>query len=377
TYPIIGHERAEISNNNIQVELAGCLNEGAKSGFAFTLGRTGRYAAQVYVGGQLVTVEGAGIVPLWEWTELTVTVDGIDVRLYRNGEEVGSANAASSGVKVGDSELHFALGSRRDQLGGAEICGINGAYESLVIDDSANVPTFTASYADLGIPASRYTDDRFRARFHGMPRQNWTNETHGLFYNTADGKYHAFFQRTGSAPIMSHQHWGHIVSDDLITWKDEKPALAPSEPYDIKGCWSGCVFSDAAFNGGKPTIIYTGVDYTKPYVATAYCDAEHLRQWHKDPANPLDVFGDIGDGRDTYFYRDGENVYFLIGSRDAVHYYKWDGSKWNYKGEFYHTQEGVDSGHNTEMPNVTDMGGGKSMMTTSPLAGMYGTACLY
>ncbi|MDE6297476.1 MAG: GH32 C-terminal domain-containing protein, partial [Muribaculaceae bacterium] len=378
TYPIIGHERAEISNENIQVDLAGCLNEGAGSGFAFTIGRTGRYAAQIYVGGQLVTVEGDGILPLWEWTELTVTVDGTNVRLYRNGEEVGSATASASGVKVGDTELHFAIGNRHDYLGGAEICGINGAYESLVIDNTATVPSFTASYADLYIPASRYANDRFRARFHGMPGQNWTNETHGLYYNAADGKYHAFFQRTGSAPIMSHQHWGHIISDDLITWKDEKPALAPSEPYDIKGCWSGCVFSDPAFNGGNPTIIYTGVDFAKPYVATAYCDdPTHLRLWHKDPTNPLDVFGDIGDGRDTYFYRDGDNAYFLIGSRDAVHYYKWDGSKWNYKGEFYHTQEGVDNGHNTEMPNVTNMGDGKWIMTTSPLAGMYGTTCLY
>ncbi|MDE7412606.1 MAG: DUF4960 domain-containing protein [Muribaculaceae bacterium] len=378
TYPIIGHERAEISNNNIQVELAGCLNEGAKSGFAFSMGRTGKFSAQVYVGGSLVNVQGNGIIPLWEWTELTVVVDGTSVRLYKNGVEVGSSSAPSEGVKVGDANMYFALGSRHDSLGGAEICGINGAYESLVINDTPEVSPFSPAYADLGIPSSRYANDRFRARFHGMPGQNWTNETHGLYYNSKDGKYHAFFQRTGSAPIMSHQHWGHIVSDDLITWRDDKPVLAPSEPYDIKGCWSGCVFSDPAFNGGNPTIIYTGVDFAKPYVATAYCDDPvNMRQWHKDPSNPLDVFGDIGDGRDTYFYRDGENAYFLIGSKDAVHYYKWDGGRWNYKGEFYHTEDGVDNGHNTEMPNVTNMGSGKWMMTTSPLAGKYGTTCLY
>ncbi len=378
TYPIIGHERAEISNENIQVDIAGCLDEGARSGFAFTIGRTGRYAARVYVGNQLVTVEGSGIIPLWEWTELTLTVDGTKVTLYRNGVEAGSANASSIGVKVGDSELHFALGDRRDQLGGAEICGINGAYESLVIDNTATVPAFTPVYAELSIPASRYANDRLRARFHGMPGQNWTNETHGLFYNTKDGKYHAFFQRTGSAPIMSHQHWGHIVSDDMITWQDDKPVLAPSEPYDIKGCWSGCVFADPEFNGGNPTILYTGVDFAKPYVATAYCDDPvNMRQWHKDPSNPLDIFGDIGDGRDTYFYRDGDNAYFLIGSKDAVHYYKWGDGKWNYKGEFYHTQDGVDNGHNTEMPNVTNMGYDQWLMTTSPLAGKYGTTCLY
>ncbi|MDE5976217.1 MAG: GH32 C-terminal domain-containing protein, partial [Muribaculaceae bacterium] len=127
-------------------------------------------------------------------------------------------------------------------------------------------------------------------------------------------------------------------------------------------------------------IIYTGVDFAKPYVATAFCiDQENMRNWQKDPSNPITSLTEtpVGDGRDTYFYRDGNNAYFLVGARDAVYYFQWDGSKWNYKGEFYHTQDGVDNGHNTEMPNVTHMGGGKWLMTTSPLAGRYGTTCLY
>ncbi|MDE6576646.1 MAG: DUF4960 domain-containing protein [Muribaculaceae bacterium] len=378
TYPIIGHERAEVSNNHETVDIAGCLNEGARSGFAFKIERTGEYYVEIYVGGQLVKVKGDGRINLWEWTDLTVTVDGTDVRLYKNGTQVGSGTAASAGVKVGGSELRFGIGNRHDQLGGAEICGINGAYESLSIDNAVSVPIFKGAYADLRIPANRYADDRLRARFHGQPGQNWSNETHGLIYH--NGKYHAFYQKTGSAPIMSHQHWGHIVSNDLIKWEDDKPALAPSEYYDIKGCWSGCVFTDEAFNGGKPTIIYTGVDFAKPYVATAFCDDDqNLRDWHKDAQNPIAALTEtaVGDGRDTYFYRDGNNKYFLVGARDAVHYFQWNGSKWNYKGEFYHTQDGVDNGHNTEMPNVTNMGGGKWLMTTSPLAGAYGTTCLY
>ncbi|MDE5874097.1 MAG: GH32 C-terminal domain-containing protein, partial [Muribaculaceae bacterium] len=373
TYPIIGHENGTTD----KVDIAGCLNEGAKSGFAFRISRTGEYSALLYVGGNLVEVPVGGKIPLWEWTELTLTYDGSAVKLFKNSQEVGRRNA-SGNVKVGDTELKFAIGDRHADLGGAEICGINGAYESLTIDDTATVPAFTPKYANLAIPANRYANDRLRARFHGQPGQNWSNETHGLIYH--NGKYHAFYQKTGSAPIMSHQHWGHIVSNDLITWQDEKPVLAPSEYYDIKGCWSGCVFKDEILNGGNPTIIYTGVDFAKPYVATAFCiDQENMRNWQKDPSNPIAALTEtpVGDGRDTYFYRDGNNAYFLVGARDAVYYFQWDGSKWNYKGEFYHTQDGVDNGHNTEMPNVTHMGGGKWLMTTSPLAGRYGTTCLY
>ncbi|MDE6444071.1 MAG: DUF4960 domain-containing protein [Muribaculaceae bacterium] len=375
TYPIIGHENGTTD----KVDLAGCLDEGGKKGFAFQINRLGQYGVLIYVGNSLVEVNANDKVPLWEWTELTVAYDGNTVKLFRNGKEVGS-KAASGNVTVGGSELHFAIGNRHADLGGAEICGINGAYETLIIDDPATVPAFTPTYANLDIPASRYENDRFRARFHGQPGQNWSNETHGLYYNPNDKKYHAFYQKTGSAPIMSHQHWGHIISDDLITWHDEKPALAPSEFYDIKGCWSGCVFSDPILNGGNPTIIYTGVDFAKPYVATAFCDdPQNMRDWHKDTKNPIAALTEtpVGDGRDTYFYRDGNDAYFMVGARDAVHYYKWNGSGWSYKGEFYHTEDGVDNGHNTEMPNVTNMGGGKWLMTTSPLAGRYGTTCLY
>lgn len=376
TYAIVEHENP--GANDRFVEVVSCLDTDAQTGFGLFMNRTGHYRVKVFVGSELIESDIAEIIPLWEWTEVALVVDGRDVRVYRDGALKWSGSAAAPGVKAGGTTLYLGRANASGNLGGTETCAFNGAFDDFAVYDEVIVPAFSSRYADLNLPPDRYASDRMRARYHGQPGMNWTNETHGLFYNAdGDRKWHAFFQRTGSTPMMSHQHWGHIVSDDLITWRDDTPVLAPSEPYDIKGCWSGCVFADPSFNGGKPTIIYTGVDYARPYAAVAYCDdPQHLRKWHKDAANPINVTGDIGDGRDTYFYRDGDNAYFLIGAPDAVHYYQWNGSGWKYKGEFYHTEPGVDNGHNTEMPNVTRFGD-KWLMTTSPLAGQYGTACLY
>jgi len=34
-------------------------------------------------------------------------------------------------------------------------------------------------------------------------------------------------------------HWGHAVSDDLVSWRYLPAAMAPDQPYDAMGCFSG------------------------------------------------------------------------------------------------------------------------------------------
>lgn len=378
TYTIIGHEDAAISNNNIQTEVVSCLDEGRRSGFALYMGRTGKYTFKLYVGGQLISMEPSGTLPLWEWTDLTCTVNGQDVRLYKNGQQVAQRTAPSAGTKIQNAPLYIARANNNAEAFGANLATFNGAFDRISIWNDVQSPAFTAVYADLNLPANRYKNDIMRAQFHGQPGQNWTNETHGLFYNAADRLWHAFFQRTGSAPIMSHQHWGHITSPDLLTWKDDTPVLFPSEYYDIKGCWSGCVFTDQEVTGGKPAILYTGVDFAQPYAAMATCeDTQHLRKWKKAANNPLArVQGDGPHFRDTYFFRDASGAYMMIGSDNAVICYKYQNGSWVKTQNFYNCQEGVDRGF-TEMPNVTEFPDGRWVMTTSPLASFDGTICLY
>ena len=103
----------------------------------------------------------------------------------------------------------------------------------------------------------------------------------------SDGRYHLFFQKNGDGPYMARLHWGHISSENLYDWREERIALAPGDRYDIKGCWSAWVFSDEVITGGKPGILYTAVDYTKAMIAQASPESDALDIWKKSAANPI------------------------------------------------------------------------------------------
>lgn len=373
THTIIEADSREA--NNVMASVATCLNDNSRSGFGFFLGRTGKFSFKVYVGGQLLELQGTSILPLWEWTTLTGTVDGTRVSLYLNGNLAATRNASSAGVKIKASQFLLGRGKGLDaQWAGARTADFNGAIDLIEIRDDATVPSHTPSFADLNLPADRYAGDNLRARFHGQPGMNWTNETHGLYYNPEDQKYHVFFQRTGSAPVMSHAHWGHIVSDNLFDWTDDKPAIHPSESYDLRGCWSGCLFTDPQITGNKPAILYTGVGYDgESYSALALCDdTRNLRKWIKQANNPIARYNNTA--RDTYFFRtDNDHAYFVIGDDGFLRQYRWNGSGWSDHGHFYDFQGG-ESGF-TEMPNISRLPNGKWLMTFTPWTGS--VKCIY
>ena len=88
--------------------------------------------------------------------------------------------------------------------------------------------------------------------FHLAAPYGWINDPNGFFY--ALGKYHIFYQHYPYDAKWGPMHWGHATSADLIHWDHQKVALAPSEPYDKDGCFSGSAieFDDKLY------LIYTG-----------------------------------------------------------------------------------------------------------------------
>ncbi|MEL4358949.1 MULTISPECIES: glycoside hydrolase family 32 protein [unclassified Luteococcus] len=92
---------------------------------------------------------------------------------------------------------------------------------------------------------------------HIRPAQGWINDPNGLVFH--DGRWHVFFQFNPDEPRHGQIHWGHVSSDDLLTWREEPIALRPRPgTLDAVGCWSGCCTLDA----GLPTFCYTAVDTT-------------------------------------------------------------------------------------------------------------------
>ncbi len=95
--------------------------------------------------------------------------------------------------------------------------------------------------------------DRWYPAYHIAAEAGWINDPNGLcFYK---GRYHVFFQHHPYGVEWGPMHWGHASSKDLVTWRAEPIALAPSLEADRDGCWSGsCVVGQ----DGRLYAFYTG-----------------------------------------------------------------------------------------------------------------------
>ncbi len=110
-----------------------------------------------------------------------------------------------------------------------------------------------AQTADAAVQ-SKLAADPLRPQIHLLPAKNWMNDPNGPLYWR--GKYHMFFQYNPNSAVWGDMHWNHAVSDDMIHWKHEPIALAPTpNGDDSDGCFTGSAVND----NDTATIIYTGV----------------------------------------------------------------------------------------------------------------------
>lgn len=386
-YPIIQID----TDTSEMTPIATCLDTDSKTGFGFYLGFNGKYSFRTYVGGWPVNIDVDKPLPTYRWNNLVAVVDcdARSVKLYNNGEEVGSGRATGS-VSFTSAPFYMGQGTVSRKSGPFELMSFNGLIDDVSMWDEAKgldeIQGWHAENpADLDIPASRFADDVLRPRFHGMPAAGWTNECHGMYYS--DGRYHLFFQKNGDGPYMARLHWGHISSENLYDWREEKIAVAPGEWYDIKGCWSGCIFSDEEITDGKPNILYTAVDYAKAMIAQAAPESDALDNWIKSSRNPIVASRPAGlsdDFRDPYFFRNGDDAFMIVGtSKDGVgtttlHRYNPASATWSNNGDLFFSGKtaGVD-GRFWEMPTITPMPDGKWLFTATPLGTSQGVRTLY
>lgn len=387
TYPMMNAQEAE----NAETWIAGNLDGDARTGFAFTITSQGDYGFKCYTGGWPVTLTAKGKLPYYEWSHLVVTIDtekGSAV-LYRNGEQVATSNCLSP-INIGSNTLLIGKNAEDRMLDQYLLNTFNGLIDDITIYNKVLTQAEAAqpeaeNVADLSIPASRYAADIMRPAFHGMPATAWTNECHGMAYS--GGRYHLFFQKNANGPYMARLHWGHIWSENLYKWHEDRIAIAPAEPsYDIKGCWSGAVFTDQDITGGRPGIIYTGVDNAKASIDMALPEDDNLTYWTKYDANPLIPERPSGlsdDFRDPYFFTANGKKYIIVGSAKGgvgtttLHEYNPQTGTWSNDGRtFFSGTSAQRSGNFWEMPNVMKLGD-KWLFTVTPLNTQNGVETLY
>ena len=92
--------------------------------------------------------------------------------------------------------------------------------------------------ADAAVAAAEaHRNDRWYPTFHIAAAAGWINDPNGLSF--FKGRYHVFFQHHPYSTAWGPMHWGHVSSEDLVTWRREPIACAPSIDADRDGVFSG------------------------------------------------------------------------------------------------------------------------------------------
>ena len=359
-----------------------------KKGFALQLSSQGDLRFQfgsAYANGYLFTVNGTQKLPRGKWCMVTAVLDkaGNAAKLYLDGKEIGTSRMSRSDMVHSTTEFYIGKDATDLKSGPFLIntfCGliddisISNEVTDFTLADPVDYSQFPSP--DFSYPASRYESSLWRPQFHAMPSGSWTNETHGMLYS--GGRDHLFFQKNANGPYMSRLHWGHISSENLYDWRDEPIAIYPGEDFDLKGCWSGCVYTD----GGTPYILYTAVDNAKARIVQAKATDEALDNWG-NKAVVIDgrPAGLSDDFRDPYWFEAGGQQYIIVGTGKngigACTLHKLQNGTWTNDGTIFYQGNTV-SQHGTfwEMPNVTPLGDGKYLFTCTPLGTAQGVRTL-
>jgi beta-fructofuranosidase len=174
---------------------------------------------------------------------------------------------------------------------------------------------------------TRLATDPLRPQFHLLPASNWMNDPNGpIFFR---GRYHMFHQYNPKAAIWGNMNWAHATSADMVYWRQEPIAIAPTPGgFDSDGVFSG----SAVLDQGVPTVIYTGVMPPLSDAQATLRDGVHtwretqclafsrdpdLRAWEKLPepviaAPPAGI--EVTGFRDPFIWREGDSWLLILGS---------------------------------------------------------------
>ena len=108
--------------------------------------------------------------------------------------------------------------------------------------------------AEAGVAKLRAErNDRWYPKFHIASDGGWINDPNGLCFFA--GRWHVFYQLHPYGTQWGSCHWGHVSSADMLTWRREPIAFAPSLEQEKDGVFSG---SAIVGDDGRLRFYYTG-----------------------------------------------------------------------------------------------------------------------
>lgn len=304
-----------------------------KAGFLLGYQRFGRLCFQVGTGDSWLKVWADDArLSKYEWNHVAAVFDGKggSIKLYLNGEVVGerSITPGTAIAPAEDEKLLVGKNSHGESIAAGSWQMFSGLMDELKLYDRVLTAEELApgeapeiAWADIS-QQNVLTEDIYKTQYHGGPYQHWMNEPHApVYYN---GMYHLFFQQNIVGTYWRNICWGHLVSEDLVSWRPVKEAITPTENSVVPdGVWSGCAVLD---QNGVPLLFFTaGNDSFKKErmvsnqnIGVAYpadlSDPE-LIDWVIYPELAVEQQGGqgrAGEFRDPHIWREGDSWFMVI-----------------------------------------------------------------
>ncbi len=149
-----------------------------------------------------------------------------------------------------------------------------------------------------------------KPEYHYRPAKGWINDPNGLVYY--GGRYHVFYQHAPDyeTPWNQPMHWGHAATEDFIHWEELPVALAPGEPYDGGGCWSGT----AIVKDGRLYLFYAAISAVSAAAMAFSDDGTRFLKYARNPVIPTFPPEGGPDFRDPAVGRIGGMYYCVMAS---------------------------------------------------------------
>jgi len=189
-------------------------------------------------------------------------------------------------------------------------------------------------------------DEKYRPRYHFTPDSMWMNDPNGLVYYKDE--YHLFYQYHPMSNVWGPMHWGHAVSNDMITWKHLPIALFP----DTNGyIFSGSVVIDWKNTSGFGSIenppmiaIFTYhnpekekegfLDFQTQGIAYSLDNGRTWKKYEQNPVLPNPGFRDYRDPK-VIWHEATRRWIMVLAVRDKTMFYSSkDLKKWDFESEY-------------------------------------------
>ncbi len=312
--------------------LVGQYNQKKNQGFLLGYQRFGRLCFQVGTGEEWITLWADGNLRRYQWNHVAAEFDGKQgkISLLLNGEVVGSTTVpAGSAIAPAEREnLLVGKNAKGEAIAAGTYNMVSGLMDEVklygrLLPEEERSPKAAPeiAYADIALQ-NVLTEDIYKTQYHGGPYQHWMNEPHApVYYN---GMYHLFFQQNITGTYWRNICWGHLVSEDLVSWRPVKEAIVPMEDTVVPdGVWSGGATLD---KNGVPLLFFTAgndsfrqermlsnqnigvaypADLTDPeLIDWVICEELAIEQQAGQ--------GRPGEFRDPHIWKEGDSWYLLL-----------------------------------------------------------------